>query len=155
MEIVRAREHLISDIAELWLEFMRFSQDIDPIFEPEDDTIPIFINEYLRPAMESDNNLMLVALDEGNVLGYSYSLIIETSNLEKRGKYGNIHDVFISPAHRHKGVGEMMFSEIMKWFQSKDIDRIELDVIKQNQMASSFWEKHGFTDFKRTLYRNT
>lgn len=154
MEIVRAREHHISDIAKLWLEFMRFSQDIDPIFEPQDGTTPVFINEYLRPAMEAENSLVLVALDEEKVVGYSYSLINEPSNLEKRGKYGNIHDVFISPAHRRKGIGEMMFGEIMKWFQSNGIDRVELDVITQNQVASSFWEKHGFTDFKRTLYRN-
>jgi ribosomal protein S18 acetylase RimI-like enzyme len=45
-----------------------------------------------------------------------------------------------------------MLAEIMKWFHSNDIHRIELDVIVQNQIASSFWEKHGFRDFKRVLY---
>lgn len=154
MEIVTAKEHHISEIGRLWLEFMRFSQDTDPIFTPQDGTIPIFIDEYLRPAMEAENSLVLVALDEGKVVGYSYSLINKPSNLEKREKYGCVHDVFITREYRRKGIGEMMFNEIMNWFQSNDVHRVELDVIAQNQVASSFWEKHGFTDFKRTLFRN-
>jgi len=154
MEIIRATEDHVSDIGKLWLEFMRFSQYIDPIFKPQDSTIPLFINEYLRPAIEAENSLVLVAIDEGKVIGYSYSLISDPSNLVKRGKYGNIHDLFITASHRRKGIGEMMFVEIMKWFQSNNIDRVELDVITQNQIASSFWEKHGFTNFKSTLYRN-
>lgn len=154
IEIVRANEHHITELGNLWMEFMRYSHEIDPVFTPHDGTIPIFIKEYLHPAMEAENSLVLVALDEGNVVGYSYSLIIETSNLEDRVKYGCIHDLFITVAHRRKGIGEKMLGEIMKWFYSNDIHRIELDVIAQNQVASSFWKKHGFRDFKRTLYRH-
>lgn len=154
VEIVKANEHYITELGNLWMEFMRYSRDIDPVFTPQDGSIPIFIKEYLRPAMEAENSLVLVALDDGNVVGYSYSLINETSNLEDRAKYGCIHDLFISVARRREGIGENMLAEIMKWFHSNDIHRVELDVIAQNQVASSFWEKHGFRDFKRTLYRH-
>jgi len=136
------------------MEFMRYSRDIDPVFTPQDGAIPIFIKEYLRPAMEAENSLVLVALDEGNAIGYSYSLINEKSSLEDREKYGCIHDLFITVAHRRKGIGEKMLGEILKWFHSRDIYRIELDVLTQNQIASSFWEKHAFKDFKRTLYHH-
>jgi len=46
-----------------------------------------------------------------------------------------------------------MFDEILKWFRSKNIDRIELEITTKNNVADSFWKKHGFTDYMRTLYR--
>ena len=154
IKIVRANEQHITELGNLWMEFMRYSQDINSVFTPQDGTIPIFIKEYLRPAMDAENSLVLVALDEGKVVGYSYSLISEPSNLEKRAKYGCVHDLFITVAHRRKGIGEKMLGETIEWFHSNDIHRVELDVIAQNQVASSFWEKHGFTEFKRTLFRH-
>lgn len=153
VKIVRADEEYITDLGNLWMEFMRHSQDIDPIFTPKDGAIPVFIREYLRPAMEAKNSLVLVALDDEKVAGYSYSLIIGTSNLEARAKYGCIHDLFITATHRRKGIGGRMVAEIMKWFHSNDIHRVELDVLTQNQIASSFWRRQGFSDFKYTLYR--
>jgi GNAT superfamily N-acetyltransferase len=59
--------------------------------------------------------------------------------------HGCIHDMFITGKHRRKGIGENMLVEIMKWFKSRDILRIELDVLAQNQVAASFWGKQGFT----------
>jgi len=153
IEIVRANENHVAEIANLWMEFMLYTQHVDPIFAPQNDMIPIFIKEYLRPAMEAKNSLILVALLKGQVVGYSYSLINEPSTLQDRPNHGCIHDMFITVKHRRKGVGENMLAEIMKWFKSRDIQRIELDVLVQNQVAASFWEKQGFTDFQRTLYR--
>ena len=63
IEIIRAEESHVSDIGELWLEFMRYSEDIDPIFAMRDGAVPGFEKEYLRPAMQNKNGLVLVALD--------------------------------------------------------------------------------------------
>jgi len=153
IEIIKANEQHIAEISDLWMKFMRFSQDIDPIFTPQDGAITVFIKEHLRPAMKAENSLVLVALGDRKIVGYSYSLIKKPANsLDKRDKYGYIHDMFITGSHRRKGIGEMMFGEIIKWFHSSDINRIELDIITQNLTASSFWEKHGFMEFGRSLY---
>ena len=148
MEIVRANEKHLAEIGKLWMEFMLFSRDIDPVFTPKDNTIPIFIKEHLRPAMETENSLVLIALNIGQVVGYLYSFISELSSLDKRDKYGVVHDLFITYAFRHRGIGEKMFKEIIRWFQENNIDRVELDVITENLIASSFWEKQGFTEIE-------
>jgi len=153
IEIVKAEERHVSDICKLWLEFMRYSEDIDPIFAPRDGTIPVFEEKYLRPVMKSENSLVLVALDRGRVVGYSYSLIIDPSDLMKRKKYGYVHDVFITKDYRRRGIGEKMYEEILKWFHSQNIDCVELQVIVKNEAAVSFWRKHGYMDFQNTLYR--
>ena len=84
IEIAKAKEQHIIEIGNLWMEFMRFSQDINSVFTPQDGAITLFINEYLRPAMGAKNSLVLVALEDKKVVGYSYSLINEISNLADR-----------------------------------------------------------------------
>jgi ribosomal protein S18 acetylase RimI-like enzyme len=153
IEIIRAEERHIHDICKLWLEFMRYSEDIDLIFALRDGTLPVFEEKYLRPAMKSENSLVLVALDGERVIGYSYSLIIDPSDLMERKKYGNIHDVFITAGYRRRGIGEKMYNKILKWFHSQEIDRVELQVIAKNEAAVSFWRKHGYMDFQNTLYQ--
>jgi ribosomal protein S18 acetylase RimI-like enzyme len=154
IEIVKAKEEYITELGDLWMGFMRFHANMDPVYEPPDGAIHVYVDEYLRPAMTEKNSLVLAALDGQQVVGYSYSVIVEPHKLNKREKYGKIHDMFIAARYRRGGIGMRMFSEIAKWFHSNDINRIELDVMVRNQAASSFWEKLGFTDLNRTLYRN-
>ena len=154
IEIVKAEEKHVPAIGKLWMEFMRYSQDIDPIIAPRDGTIPVLIEKHLRPAMKSENSRVIVALDNGQVVGYSYLLINEPAiDLEVRKKYGYVHDLFIDAEYRHRGIGERMLDEILRWFRSQNIDRVELGVITGNRPAYSFWKKHGFTDYVHTLYR--
>jgi hypothetical protein len=74
IDIIKAEERHIPDICNLWLEFMQFSQDIDPIFKPRDGAVPFFEEEYLRPVTKSKNSLVLVALDGEKVVGYSLDI---------------------------------------------------------------------------------
>jgi hypothetical protein len=46
-----------------------------------------------------------------------------------------------------------MCDEIVRWFDTKGISRIELEVITGNESAESFWKKHGYTGFTQRLYR--
>jgi ribosomal protein S18 acetylase RimI-like enzyme len=154
IEIVRASEHHISDVGKLWLEYMRFHQDIDPIFTPRDGTVLGFEEDQVRRLMKSEDGLVLVALDEGRVVGYSLSEIKGPMKGYKLEEFGHVHDVAVTASYRRRGIGEKMLGEIMKWFRSKNINRVELSVVAKNQVAYSFWRKHGFTDYIHTFYRH-
>jgi ribosomal protein S18 acetylase RimI-like enzyme len=153
IEIVRADERHISDIGKLWLEFIRFHQDIDPIFASADNAVSGFEEELVRRLIKTGYGLVLVALDKGQVVGYALSEIKEPPKGSKREKYGYISHMAVTASYRRRGVGKKIFDEIMKWFYSKNIDRVEVEITTKNQVASSFWEKHGFTDYMRKLYR--
>ena len=154
IEIVRASEHHISDIGKLWLEFMRFHQDIDPIFTLRDGVVPGFEENQVRRLMKSEDGLVLVALDRKQVVGYSLSEIKGPMKGYKLEKFGYVHDVAVTASYCRRGTGEKMLGEIMKWFRSKNINRVELSVVAKNQVAYSFWRKHGFTDYIHTFYRH-
>jgi len=153
IEIVRAEERHVSDIDKLFLEFILFHQDIDPIFTPRDDAVPGFEEELVRRLMKSPDGLVLVALDGEQVIGYSLSEIEEPPKGLKRDKYGYVHNIAVTAGYRRRGVAEKMLGEILKWFQSKNVERVELEITTRNQVAYSFWGKQGFTEYMRKLYR--
>ncbi len=152
IKIIKAEESHIPAICNLWLEFMQYHQDIDPVFTPCDDAVAGFEEEMLRRLMKSEDGLVLVVLDEEKAIGYSLSEIRSTKGL-KLEKIGAIDHLAITGSYRRKAVGEQMLEEILNWFKSRDINRIELEVLTRNLVGYSFWKKHGFTDFRHRLYR--
>ena len=60
IEIVVAEERHISDIDKLWLEFIHFHRDIDPIFTPRNGAVAGFEEEHARRIMKSEELYTLV-----------------------------------------------------------------------------------------------
>jgi ribosomal protein S18 acetylase RimI-like enzyme len=152
IEIIEAKEKHIPDITRLWKEFLQFHVDIEPIWTPGEGAEDGQREEQTKPLMASDKGLVLVALDGDEVIGYSISEIKDPPPGPIRPVYGYIHHVAVTEKYRRSGVGEKMFNEILKWFKSKGMDRIELDITSKNYVSSSFWTKMGFEEYTRTLY---
>ena len=152
IEIVKAQEKHVTAIGQLWCELMIFHQNIDPIFTPREGTIAGFEENQVRRLMKAEDGLVLVALDKGRVIGYSLSETRGPSPGYKREKYGNIDNTAVTAAYRRKGIGEKMVAEIMKWFRSKGINRMELSVAHGNPVGGPFWKKQGFKDYLHRLY---
>ena len=104
--------------------------------------------------MKSEDGLVLVAGDKGKVIGYSLAEIRRISPGLKREKYGYIDEMAVTANYQRRGIGEKMLAEIMRWFQSNDIKRVELGTTTQNVVGNSFWQKQGFTIYMHTLYKN-
>jgi ribosomal protein S18 acetylase RimI-like enzyme len=154
IKIVKAEEKHVTAIGQLWWDFMEFHQKVEPIFTPREGSIPGFEENHVRQIMKSEDGLALVALDKGRVVGYSLSEIRGPSPGFKRERYGYVHDMAVTASYRRRGIGEKMLAEITKWFQSKDIERVELGTTAQNVVANSFWQKQGFTVYRHTLYKS-
>jgi ribosomal protein S18 acetylase RimI-like enzyme len=154
IEIIRAEEQHVAAIGKLYVEFIEFHADIDPIWTPIDNPIPGMTENHLRRFMRSDDGLVLVAIDGKQVVGYSLSEIKRITPGAKRGKYGYVDTMAVTAGYRRAGIGEKMFAEIIKWFQSQGIDRVEVQTASQSLGANSFWQKQGFTIFQHNLYKN-
>ena len=153
VEIVRAEEKHVTDIGKLWWEFMLFHQKYDPWFTPRENSIPGFEENQVRRLMKSEDGLTLVAIDRGKVVGYSLSEIRGPSAAFGRDKWGYVHDMAVTGKYRRRGVGEKMLAEVINWFRSRQVNRIELQTASQNPIANSFWQKQGFKVYMHTLYR--
>jgi hypothetical protein len=40
------------------------------------------------------------------------------------------------------------------WFRSKNLNRAEMDVVTNNKIAASFWEKQGFITYTQRMYKD-
>ena len=151
MEIIEATDSHIPEIIELWKEFMDFHKDIDPVLSRSEDGHLNF-EKHLRDSISSEDYHILVALDKGHVVGFSTSQIRKYSPVFKMQTLGGIDTMAVKSNYRRKGIGEQMLEKILKWFESRNIDRIELSVAANNQIGYSFWKKHGFKDYRHRLY---
>lgn len=153
IEIVRAEEKHVLDIGKLWWEFMLFHQSIDPWFTPRDGSIPGFEENQVRRLLNSDKGQVLVAVDDGKMVGFSLSEIQGPSAGMQREKWGYIDTVAVTADYRCKGVGQKLLVEILAWFRSRGVARVELQTTAQNAVANSFWQKQGFRVYMHRLYR--
>jgi ribosomal protein S18 acetylase RimI-like enzyme len=153
IEIIRAEEKHVTAIGKLWWEDMIFHQNIDHIFTPREGATLGFEENYLRRLMKSEDGLVLVAVDNGKVVGYSISEIRIPNPGFHREKYGYIDDTAVTAGHRRRGIARIMLVEITNWFRSKKINRVELNAAAHNVVANSFWRKQGFEVYMQTLYK--
>ncbi len=153
MEIVRATHSHVPEIVEIWKELMDYHKNIDSFFSRSEDGHVNF-EKYVKDLIESNDSLVLVALDEGHVVAFSISRISEYPPVLQREKYGHIWDMAVKSNYRRKGIGGRMLAKIFEWFESQNVDRIELRVAAKNQIGYSFWKKHGFKDYIHILYLN-
>jgi predicted N-acetyltransferase YhbS len=114
IEIVRAEEKHVPDMGKLWWEFMLFHQKFDPWFTPREGSIPGFEENQVRRLMKSENGLVLVAIDKGNIVGYSLSEIRGPSVAFERDKWVYVDDMAVTQKYQRKGVGEKMFATILR-----------------------------------------
>lgn len=151
VKIAVATDSHVPEIVEVWKEFMDFHKDVDPRFPMRKDAHLNF-EKHLRELMESEDNLILVALDKNQVVGFSTSRIAKYTPVWERETYGYVDTMAVTSDYRRKGIGERMLAKILEWFESRNIDRIELSVAARNQIGYSFWRKHGFKDYTHHLY---
>lgn len=153
MEIVRAEHSHVPEIVELWKELMDFHKNLDSFFSRREDGHMNF-EKHVNDLIESDDSLVLVALDEGHVVAFSISQISEYPPVLQLENYGHIWDMAVKSGYRGRGIGGLMLAKILEWFKSRKIRRIELRVAVKNRVGYSFWKKQGFEDYLHVLFLN-
>jgi GNAT superfamily N-acetyltransferase len=94
-----------------------------------------------------------VAEHAGEIVGYCLAARATYPPVFRTQEYGMIYDMAVSAQRRREGIGELLFGEVRRWFESRGIRRIELRVLPANKLSTSFWKKQGFRPFLETLYR--
>lgn len=146
IQIVTARETHIPEIVELWKELMDFHREGDPFYIRSHDGHHRF-EKYVRESMESQNSQVLVALEGEKVVACSISNVAHYPPVFERTTYGFISDMVVKKDYRRQGIAKRLLSEIRKWFSQQGVTRLELRVSSENEVAHSFWSKHGFKEY--------
>ena len=83
----------------------------------------------------------LVAEYSGEMIAYALFYPNYATFRGQRGMY--LEDLYISPAHRGRGIGEAMIRRIARVAKEHGCERIDFQVLEWNEPAIAFYEKLG------------
>src|SRR5438128_5369850 len=142
VEIRRATIKDIKEILPVWGQLAGFHSELDPAFTPSPQW-PREYGAYLRALINSDDALAVVARERLDVVGYAVGRITTLPSFFEHRSRGYIHDVFVKPEHRRRGIGRLLVEEILRWLEHRSVTLVELTVAANND-AIPFWARLGF-----------
>jgi ribosomal protein S18 acetylase RimI-like enzyme len=107
---------------------------------------------FMRTQLEDTDKAVLVAEDNGNVIGYAYAAVEGYDYMALRGPAGVLHDIIVDPLHRGRGVGRLLLDAALAFFRSRRVPRVVLSTAEQNEAAQRFFASMGF---RRTMIEMT
>jgi len=107
---------------------------------------------FLGSQIAEKDSVVLVAEENGEVVGYTYGSNEGHDWMNLRGPAGELHDVVVDPAHRGKGIGAQLLAAVMTALEAKGAPRIVLSTAFQNEVAQRLFERAGF---RRTMIEMT
>jgi ribosomal protein S18 acetylase RimI-like enzyme len=152
MKIVEATESHVPELLRLWTEFFDYHRDIDPYYTRSEDAHE-HIEKRFREKIEGRDSQVLVAVEDGKVIGYSLFWIADNSPYVREKQHGFICDVAVTSGHRGKGIGERLLESTRAWFKAQGIKRIAIYTLTGNQRAIAFWKRHGFEPTMQCMER--
>ena len=144
----------ITEIGNLWTEFMQYNARFNDSFEIHDKAYQTFLKDMKGRCKNPDCHLSVADLD-GKLIGYCYSYISEKPKFFKLKRFGFIGDLFVKEEHRRQGVGRQLVDDAMNFFENRNVYQIELLVAIGNEDTIKFWEEYGFKHLLTWMYKRT
>ena len=141
--IREARESDVEGLVDLVVRLKRLNGEFDPLFSARSDCAER-AREYLLSAIrDSKNHLVLVAEDNGKIIG------VLKADIRERLFYspsieGAIVDFYVMPEYRRKGLGKQLLERAIAILRERGAQLITAEFPTLNQIAVNFYTKMGF-----------
>ena len=142
MEVRRAAPEDTPALVALFQELDRLQSDWR-VFTPR----PGFydqVGDQYREAMEKPDAVVMVAEDEGEVVGMLFGEESRPSRLSDERAL-ELAGVVVRSGYRGRGVGRALVEEAARFASQAGIAWVELKTFAPNDRAMEFWEQLGFT----------
>jgi ribosomal-protein-alanine N-acetyltransferase len=93
--------------------------------------------ESYREALNWPGTVAFVSEEEGKISGFILGRQVADE--------GEILNLGVKPAYRHRGEGGALLKAALGGFQSRGVSRVFLEVRESNETAMAFYERHGFS----------
>ena len=107
---------------------------------------------FLGTQLAEPNVLVLVAEQNGEVIGYTYAAVEGRDYMSLREPAGVLHDIVVDPAQRGHGVGRMLLDATLAALSARDVSRVVLSTAERNESAQRLFARAGF---RRTMIEMT
>jgi ribosomal protein S18 acetylase RimI-like enzyme len=107
---------------------------------------------FLGTQLEEPDMFVVVAEQDGEIVGYVYAGLEPQSWKELREAAGFIHDLVVDQAARGQGIGTRLAERAAGWLEEKGAPRVMLWSAERNGPAQRLFERLGF---RRTMVEMT
>ena len=130
------RQASIQDIDELATLFAQYRVFYQQSFDTE------AAKQFLLERITNGESVIFIAIDAGQIGGFT-QLYPSFSSVSMR-KIWILNDLFVSPAHRLKGVAQALINEVIEYSKKTGRKRTVLSTAYDNFNAQKLYEKLGF-----------
>ena len=99
---------------------------------------------FLGSQLENPESLVLVAEQDGAVVGYLYASIEPRNWKELRERAGFVHDILVTDESRGLGAAQTLMDEAFAWMRQQNVPRVLLWTAAPNDRARRLFERLGF-----------
>ena len=153
MLIRRATPADLPAIGRLGALLIKTHHDFDPKrFIAATPQTPEGYASFLGTQLDDPNVAVLVADENGDVIGYAYAGVEGVDYMSLRGPAGVLHDIVVDPKYRRRGVGRMLLDATRAFLKLRGAPRVVLQTAEQNKPSQRLFESAGF---RRTMIEMT
>jgi ribosomal protein S18 acetylase RimI-like enzyme len=151
IQIRRATPEDLEAVLDLWQEMMDYHASLDRRFQQVADSRDHF-RMTLREWMADDTQRVLVAVDDGEIVGYTIGRIAENPPMFQVRFLGHVSDICVAREQRRQGIGRKLFSALLNWFRRQGLPVVQLSVAAANPVSQAFWREMGFQDYTHRMW---
>jgi ribosomal protein S18 acetylase RimI-like enzyme len=133
------------------IEHQDFSRALEPSW-PEGTAVVDQYVAFLEKECAAHDGCVLLAESRGGVVGF-VCVVASTrgDSPDDPATFAWIHDIFVSPEHRRRGVATALMAAAEAFARSRGADELRLGVIERNTNARELYRGLGFRDYTRVL----
>lgn len=149
----RATAADLTDIGRLGTLLVQTHHELDPqrFIAPSSRT-PAGYAAFIGTQLDRADTAVLVAEENGEVIGYAYAAVEGPDYMSLRGPAGVLHDIIVDPGYRGRGVSRLLLDAALAFLASRGAPRVVLSTAEGNQAAQRLFAGAGF---RRTMVEMT
>ena len=107
---------------------------------------------FLGTQLDEPSVAVLVAEENGEVVGYAYTGLEGRDYMSLRGPAGVLHDIAVEPDRRGRGIGRALLDAALVFLKERGAPRVVLSTADRNEPAQRLFASAGF---RRTMIEMT
>ncbi len=145
-EVRPAKPKDVDALASLWHMIMNERAEMDRRLRLAENA-QVLWREQLDNWLQEDHVRVMVADQDGKLIGYIVGWILERPLHHFLQHYGFISDMGVDGHAHQSGIGTALFDAIKPWFQQNSIRHLEVEVMHCHPIAQAFWRSQNVSGF--------